>query len=391
MNQKRKILAVFVVVGLISWISWGAGTNDEKTFLIPGAKIFTSGANGIIKDGALLVEGGKIIKVLTGENLPSVPIHEYPGCSIIPGIVDAHTYVSGYLRILENTRAITSDLVAYPAFNPLSPEIQQAIESGITAVNFSPRNENLVGGISSIFKLTSKVEPLSFLKKEAFLKISFNKESQKENRAPTSLMGAPVILSENLDQTKSGIQGREDIFVQRGLQKMAQGTVFPMIAASRYEEIQTGLEWLEKEGLKGIIVGGEEAFHFLKNLQKQDVAVLHSPLWFSVPNKVIQNAAALAKSGIPFGFVSFMPEGDPLSLRLSALMLFHQGISQEEALKTITIHPARILGIDDRVGAIEAGKDADLVILSGDPLDLSSQVKAVYIDGRLVYKRNGSS
>ncbi len=85
-----------------------------------------------------------------------------------------------------------------------------------------------------------------------------------------------------------------------------------------------------------------------------------------------------------------MPEGEPLSLRLSALILFHQGISQEEALKTITINPARILGVDSRVGTLEEGKDADMVILKGDPLDLSSQITAVYINGRLIYKRNGA-
>ena len=391
MNQKRKILAVLVVVSIVSWMSLRADTINEKTFIVRGAKIFTSGPDGILKDGALLVKDGKIVEILTDGNLPDVPIHEYPGCSVIPGIVDAHTYVSGYLRVLENTRAITSDLVAYPAFNPLSPEVLQAIESGITTVNFSPRNENLIGGISSVFKLTSKVKPLSFLKKEAFLKISLSQEAQKEDRAPTSLMGAPVILSENLDRARSGKQERKDIFVQKGLQKIAQRALFPMIAASRYEEIRTSLTWLEKENLKGIIVGGEESIYFHEDLQEQDIAVLLSPLWFSVSDKVIQNAAALAKSGILFGFVSFMPEGEPLSLRLSALMLFHQGVSQEEALKTITINPARILGIDDRVGSLEEEKDGDFVILSGDPLDLSSQVIAVYINGQLIYKKNGSS
>ena len=82
-----------------------------------------------------------------------------------------------------------------------------------------------------------------------------------------------------------------------------------------------------------------------------------------------------------------MPESEPLSLRFSALMLFHQGISQQEALKTITLTPARILGVADSVGSIEEGKHADFVVLEGEPLDLGSRIVAVYVNGRAVFLR----
>jgi imidazolonepropionase-like amidohydrolase len=95
------------------------------------------------------------------------------------------------------------------------------------------------------------------------------------------------------------------------------------------------------------------------------------------------------EGGIQIAFTGSLPEGEPLGLRTSALRLCHQGISQEEALKTITLFPAQILGVADSVGSLEEGKDADFVVLSGEPLDLSSKILAVYSNGRLISKGQG--
>ena len=100
-----------------------------------------------------------------------------------------------------------------------------------------------------------------------------------------------------------------------------------------------------------------------------------------------KNAVFLLKEGVRIAFVSNMPESDALGLRFSALLLYQQGTSQEEALKTITLHPAQILGVAGSVGSIEAGKDADFVVLSGEPLDLGSEILAVYSGGDLIYKK----
>jgi imidazolonepropionase-like amidohydrolase len=82
-----------------------------------------------------------------------------------------------------------------------------------------------------------------------------------------------------------------------------------------------------------------------------------------------------------------MPESGPSSLRFSALMLYHQGVSQQEALRTITLTPAKILGVENLVGSIEEGKHADFVVLEGEPLDLGSRIVAVYVNGIPVVDR----
>jgi len=343
---------------------------------------------GILKDASLLIEKGKIKKVIQGEDLPSVPVVDYSGKCIIPGLIDAHTYVSGYYRLLENSRVITSDLIAYVAFDSLSPDVRKALRSGITTVNFSPRNEDLVGGISSVFKLTGKLEDFSFLKKEAFLKISFNAEVVREDRAPTSLMGAEKILSETMRNMKeSDKRKRDEIFKQQGIIKLLNGELPPLVAASSYEEIHTALEWLIQWNLKGVIVGGEEAHYFSDVLKESGISVLLSPLRFSFPEKMAKNAAILLRKGVKIAFTSDMPEDEPLGLRLSALLLHHHGASIEEALKTITLSPAQILGVGDSVGSLEVGKDADIVVFSGEPLDLGSDTVAVYSSGHLIFKK----
>jgi imidazolonepropionase-like amidohydrolase len=160
-----------------------------------------------------------------------------------------------------------------------------------------------------------------------------------------------------------------------------------MIAASGFAEINTALQWLDKWQMDGVIVGGEDAHLLIPLLKQKKIPVLMSPILPSYPDKWAKNATLLVENDIPLAFVSHIPETGPLSLRLSALFLYHRGISQLEALKTITIVPARILGVADSVGSIEEGKHADFVVLDGKPLDLGSRIVAVYVNGREVFLR----
>jgi len=384
-RHKLSVPLMSILLIIVGICLFAGGT--EEAYLIKGAKVYTSGIQGVLTDATLFIENGRFKKIAQGEEWPSVPVKNYSGKTIIPGMVDAHSYVSGYYHLLENTEVFSSDLITAVVFDALDPEVKLALESGITTVNLVPRNENLVGGISSILKLTRDFNNISVLKKRSFLKISFNGEVIRPDRAPTSLMGAENLLNQEMETIKSGLeQNREDIFPQNGLRSMLEGNLPPMIAASSLAEINTALQWLKKWLMDGVIVGGEEAHLLIPYLKQNNVSVLMSPILPFYPEKWAKNAAHLIKQGIPAAFVSYMPEADPLSLRLSALMLYHQGLTQQEALKTITLIPAQILGVADSVGSIEEGKHADFVVLEGEPLDLGSRIIAVYVNGRTVFQ-----
>jgi Amidohydrolase family len=382
----RSLKAVAVGCALIAALTAPlilAGGAEPEAFVIKAARIFTSGPAGVLRDAALLVENGKIKRIIRDGNLPSVPVRDHSGLTIIPCLVDAHTYVSGYKALLGHTGPMTPDLPAYAVFNPGGPEVREALLSGIGTVNLSPDNRNVVGGISSVLRLPAGFEQPIVFRKEAFLKVSLNSEAVDPEKAPTSLMGSEDMLDEAVRTARRGPGPRDGVFGQRALRSLADGSLRPIVAASSLPEVQTALAWLERWGLAGIVLGGEEAGPFVEELKRKDIPVLLSPIQFSSPEKAAENAVELLNGGVQVAFVSDMPEGRPLDLRYSALALCRLGVTQEEALKTITIFPARILGVGERVGSIEEGKDADLVVLSGDPLDLGARISAVYIDGRL--------
>jgi imidazolonepropionase-like amidohydrolase len=385
MRQGKQIILWSAVLAFLASGLSSLSNEEARSFLITGAKIYTLGPRGVLEKASILVEEGKIKQVIEGPGLPQLPTVDFSGKCLIPGLVDGHSYLSAYYGLLENARAVTSDLLAYAAFDASHKEVAEALAAGITTVHLCPRNENLVGGISSIFKVSPSLEGLHFLKKEAFLKISFAKEMERNDRPPTSLMGAEKMLSEWLE--KAGREEpREEIFRDRGVAKLKRDEIRPLIAASNYEEINSALHWLGAWQKQGVIIGGEEARRFIDELKKMDISVLLSPLLFSLPDRAAENAAQLLTRGLKAAFVSDMPEGEAWMLRTSALLLYHRGISQEEALKTISLYPAEILGVASRVGSIEEGKDADFVVFSGEPLDLRSKILAVYSDGRLVHK-----
>ncbi len=389
--NKQKHMGVFTFCLFLLLVSGAPffGGNEETagTLVVKGTKICTSGSRGVLSQASLIIQGGKIKKISEEGPQPAGDVVDYSGKCIVPGFVDAHTYVSAYYRLLENSRVVTSDLAAFAAYDPTSSEVREALGQGITTVNLSPRNENLVGGETSIFKLSAGNQAPALLRKGGFLKISFSKEMERDDRAPTSLMGAERMLDEWMQASGAGL-GRTDVFKNEGIARLVRGEITPLIAASRYEEISTALRWLTDCRKKGVIVGGEEAGIFSEELKKNDVAVLLSPLLLSLPDRVYQNAASLQRQGIRIAFVSDMPEGEASGLRTSALLLCQQGIPQDEALKTITLYPAQILGVADAVGSLEEGKDADFVVFSGEPLDLRSKVLAVYSNGQLVYKQD---
>ena len=381
-------LEVFALLSALIGVTIGPRLRAQSTapevFVIRASKIFTSGPAGVLHNAALLIENGKIKRIILDENLPSVLVKDYSGLTIIPCLVDAHTYISGYKALLGHTGPMSFDLPAYAVFDPESPEVLEALSSGIGTVNLSPDNRNVVGGLSSVLKLPAGFESPHVFRKEAFLKVSLNSEALDPEKAPTSLMGAEAILDEAVRAVRRGLEPRDGLFGQRALRSLADGSLRPIVAASSLPEVRMALAWLERCGLAGILLGGEEAGPFIEELKRKNIPVLLSPIQFSSPEKAAENAVELLNGGVQVAFVSDMPEGSPLDLRYSALALCRQGVPQEEALKTITLFPALILGVGERVGSIEEGKDADFVVLSGDPLDLGARISAVYIDGRLV-------
>jgi imidazolonepropionase-like amidohydrolase len=135
MTSRPRLPVFFASILVLVLGIWVFSGQAGETFLIKGAKVYTSSSRGTLEDAVLLIEGGKIGKIIRGDALPSFPVKDFSGTCIMPGMIDAHTYLSGYYRLLENTEPITSDMVAYAAFDPFHSEVRNALQSGITTVS----------------------------------------------------------------------------------------------------------------------------------------------------------------------------------------------------------------------------------------------------------------
>lgn len=122
-------------------------------------------------------------------------------------------------------------------------------------------------------------------------------------------------------------------------------------------------------------------------LAEREIPVIYAPLLLSGKDKDLKRPGKLAEAGVKLAFSSLAPRTSACDLRTSAIIATRYGLEPELALKGLTIHAAEILGIAERLGSIEKGKDADLVVFDGDPLELSSRVEAVIVSGQIVYQR----
>lgn len=377
-----------------------------------------------IPQGTILLEQGRIAALGTDVAIPEgAEVRELPGRVIVPGFIDAHCYLGGYYERDEDLDAFTPDLRMVDVFDPQDPRLAQHLAAGITTALLAPGNDNVAGGCTAVVKLAGVSWEDCVVRAEAGLKLSFSAEALRSNRYPTSYAGLFDLLQHRLAEVattpnetpaeekparlklrKEGEEGQEaepsaaeetpevpTWDPQREvLRRVLQGELAVQAHAVQAHEIMDAVRLAEECGLRPVLVHADRAYEVLGVLGNLKWPVVCGPLRLSDDRKVLENPAKLAAAGIPLAFCTDAPLTDPESLRRSAVLAAMVGLPREAALRALTRGAAEILGVADRLGSLEAGKDADLVVLNGDPLDLTSQVEMVIVGGRVVYERPGN-
>ena len=147
---------------------------------------------------------------------------------------------------------------------------------------------------------------------------------------------------------------------------------------------------MKRHGLRGTLHGANLSGEVAEAIKAAEMSVIYRSFSASTSSRTLAAVAALAEAGVPFGFGFDTPAEGDQRLRLSAAMCVRAGVERVAAWKALTSDAAKIAGVDSRIGLVAQGKDADLVLWSGDPLDLGSQVQAVYVDGNLIKPQHGS-
>ena len=367
----------------------GAVMGDDA-ILIKSEELHT-GTGEVLRPGCVLIKDGKIIEV--GESLTAEGAKVIEVKSLIPGFVDAASRVGVNRLDDERTDEITPDLASASIVDWRDNEFLEQLAVGTTCVHLTPWTSNVVAGLSSAVKTFGATDKRVVANRTG-LAISVcsdpasgnNSRSRPDSiyvRQPTNRMGVVWMLRNAFHATQNG---KLD---SAAMKDVTAGTL-PIFAVSRTQyDIQALMTLADEFSFHPILIGGQECWKVTDEIAERKMSVI---LQRVIPGSSrgdertrisADMAARLNKAGVTF----CLSGGDLLDQMRFAIRF---GLPAESALATITSSPAAILKIDDRVGSISAGKDADLVALNGNPLEFTTAIQWVMVDGAIQFEQAGN-
>jgi imidazolonepropionase-like amidohydrolase len=325
-----------------------------------------------VRNGILWVEGGRIRAAGAEVDLPEgLPVVEHGGV-VTAGLVACHSYEGLAGDLHEPTRSVLDGARMADAFAPGHGDFERALEAGITTVVLAPAPVNLVGGRAVVVKTAGGAVALS----DAHLVLGLGEAALVQDRYPTSAPGALAELEQRLEHPSGAFA------------EARQGERAVLLAIGSSDDLARALRLAERYGLRGALVGVPRPLEGqAKAIRQAGLGVVLGPFGPGADPARLQTAVELGREGVPLAFALDDPFAHPDALRLCAAQCVRAGLAPELARAALTADAARLAGVADRVGRLERGLDADFVLWSGDPLDLTSSVEAVYVGGRLAYER----
>jgi len=369
-----------------------------------------------IPNGYVAVSGTKIAKVGPMEECPDHwegEIVDARQGHIMPGFVDAHCHLGLFGDALgfeaddgnEATDPCTPHLRAIDAINPLDRCFEEARAAGVTTVLTGPGSANPISGQFAAIKTTGKWVDAMVVQAPVAMKFALGENPKcvynERHETPVTRMATAAIIRENLSKAleyaekldraaEDEDEDKPDYDAKlEALLPVVRGEIPMHIHAHRADDIATGIRISKEFGLKCVIVHGTEGHLIPELLEQEDVPVITGPCLGDrskpeLANMTIETPNILRMHGVKVAICTDHPEVPIQHLPLCATMAVKGGMTPEGALAAITINPAKIAGLDHRIGSLAPGKDADIVITSGHPVNPLSRVRAVYIEGKQV-------
>jgi len=374
-----------------------------------------------IDGGTVLVQDGRITAV--GDSVPvpdGVQVIDAAGSWLLPGFVEAHGHV-GVCEEAEGwegrdtnemTDPVSAHVRAIDAINPADLGFRDAISGGVLAVNVNPGSGNPIGGQTVALKCWGRTVDQMVLRQPSGMKSALGENPKRvygeQKKTPSTRLGtAAVIRGALVDAANylARIEGElrkseaERKPVDRDLKLEALGMVLRRQIpwrqhCHRADDIATAIRIADEFGYDLVIDHGTEAYLLADIIAARGIPVIIGPLLTSrskveLRNRSMANPGRLARAGVTIAITTDHPVVPINFLVHQAALAVKDGLDRETALEALTINPARIAGIDDRLGSLEIGKDADFAIWSGDPLDVLSRVQRAFVDGTEIYSYEG--
>jgi imidazolonepropionase-like amidohydrolase len=387
-----------------------APPDQPKTVLIQGATIWTAGPQGTLQNADLLVAGGKISAVGPGLKAPSgAAVVDGKGMHVTPGIIDCHSHTAISRGVNEASHAVTCEVRVGDVVDATDIGIYRQLAGGVTAANLLHGSANPMGGQNQVIKFRwgALPEELKFADAMPGVKFALGENVKQANwgekfrtRYPQTRMGVEQIMRDRFraaqeydaaSKKKQGLPPRRDLQLEAILE-MLNGKRLIHCHSYRQDEILAFLSVAREFKVKVATLQ-----HILEGYKVADVMAKDgvggssfADWWgykFEVYDAIPDNAAMMNGQGV---LTSVNSDSADLARRLNteaAKSMKYGGLTPEDALKLVTINPAKQLRIEAKTGSLENGKDADFVIWNGNPLSNYARAQQTWIDGRKYFDR----
>lgn len=355
----------------------------------------------VIENGYIEWQNG-IISLLGNmdEITPGPDDYDAHGGYVLPGFVDAHTCIGlkeeshRYEGVdwNEESNPLTPDADAFDGFNPLDYALAHALRGGVTTAVVSPGNTNLIGGQAFAAKLAGKNPAAMVVKRPCAVKFSLGEDPKNtyapRKHAPVTRMAELAMLREILGQAKryeADAPRKKDRRLE-ALLPLLRGEIPAYIHANRADDIVSALRLAEELSFRCVIVHGAESPDVAEELKAAGTPVIVGSLVLTNYSYETRNAglhvpAQLWEKGVPFCITSDHHMSPIEYLSVCAALSIRFGLPEEAALRAITIDAARIAELDQQVGSLHPGKDADIAVFNNHPFSYDAQLHALFVGG----------
>jgi len=283
--------------------------------------------------------------------------------------------------------------------NPFDHGFAEACANGITAAHVLPASNNLIGGQGAVVKTHGATLAARIVKEPSAIKFALGENPRRAYRerreSPTTRMGSAGIIRQEITKAlnhraKRGRgEGERDLRME-ALIRLLDGEIPAHVHAHRLDDLMTALRLSEEFGFRLILVHGTEGHLIAGQLAERRVPVVVGPVItprqkVELRGRSLATSRVLAEHGVLFALASDHPVMPSYTMPIGAVYAVKAGLSEEKAVEAMTINPATILGVSDRVGSIEPGKDADIILLDRELLDVQHRVRYTLVNGTVAY------
>ncbi|MEA4920736.1 MAG: amidohydrolase [Clostridiaceae bacterium] len=375
---------------------------------IVGGRLITAEGQSF-ENGYVDFEGG----VITAFGDASQAVHtdeevfDAEGGYILPGFIDAHTHIGIFEQSVrwegndtnEMTDPVTPQLKAVDAIYPYDTAFADAVGCGVTSAVVGPGSANVIGGEMAFIKLAGDDISDMIVKAPCAMKMALGENPKScyglNKKAPQTRMATAAILRESFMKAKNYMEKKEksaDVAYDakcEALIPVLKGELIAHIHCHRCDDILTAIRVSNEFGIRFTIIHATDGVRAARQLKAAGVIPIVGPVLSGsskpeTSNRSLKTAGILYNEGIEVALTTDHPVGPLQHLNISAAVCVREGLDMDAAIRAITINAAKAAEVEDRVGSIKAGKDADIVVWSGHPFDFMSKTKAVFIGGKRV-------